>query len=140
MGCAALQIRHRATRAAQCAALLLLLTGCVESYFYYPDRVAYSTPASAGLSYEEVTFNSRDGTQLSGWFIPAAGRNARAAKGTVVHFHGNAQNISSHWEFLDWLPARAYNVFIFDYRGYGKSQGKPEQKGVFEDSVSALQY
>jgi len=111
------------------------------SLFYYPDSMLYDTPARAGLDYEKVFFDSADGTRLSGWFIPAAGlANPRSAKGTVVHFHGNAQNMTAHWNFVDWLPARGFNLFVFDYRGYGESNGKPEPKGVFEDSVAALEY
>ena len=53
---------------------LFLLGGCVQSMFYYPDRVRYETPDALGLRYENVRFTSADGTRLSGWFIPAAGR------------------------------------------------------------------
>lgn len=120
---------------------LIGLAGCVESPFYYPDRVSYGTLAQAGLKYEEVFFASRDGTRLAGWFVPAAGvADARQARGTVIHFHGNAQNISAHWSFVDWLPQRGFNVLVFDYRGYGKSEGKPGIKGVFEDSNAAIDY
>ncbi len=122
-------------------ALPLLLGGCVQSMFYYPDHVRYETPDALGLSYENVHFTSADGTRLNGWFIPATNRqNAKEAKGTVVHFHGNAQNMSSHWRLVAWLPKQDYNVFVFDYRGYGDSEGKPEPKGVFEDSNAALNY
>jgi fermentation-respiration switch protein FrsA (DUF1100 family) len=125
-------------KAALCA-VPLFLSGCVQSMFYYPDRVRYETPDALGLRYESVQFTSADGTRLSGWFIPAVGRqNPREAKGTVVHFHGNAQNMSSHWRFVSWLPKQDYNVFVFDYRGYGESEGKPEPKGVFEDANAAL--
>ncbi|RIX75946.1 alpha/beta hydrolase [Acidovorax cavernicola] len=120
---------------------LFLLGGCVQSMFYYPDRVRYETPDALGLRYESVRFTSADGTRLNGWFIPAAGRpDPKVAKGTVVHFHGNAQNMSSHWRFVAWLPRQDYNVFVFDYRGYGESEGKPEPKGVFEDSNAALDH
>ena len=119
--------------------LPLALCGCLESAFYYPDRVVYDTPARAGLRFEEVRFTSKDGTALSGWFIPAKGySNPKDAKGTVIHFHGNAQNMSAHWAFVAWLPPQGFNVFVFDYRGYGKSEGSPEPKGVFEDSDAAL--
>ena len=123
-------------------ALPLFLSGCVQSMFYYPDHVRYETPDALGLRYEAVRFTSADGTKLSGWFIPAVGRqqNPKEAKGTVVHFHGNAQNMSSHWRFVAWLPKQDYNVFVFDYRGYGESEGVPEPKGVFEDSSAALNY
>ena len=108
-------------------------------YFYFPDRVRYDTPERAGLSFETVYFSSSDGTRLSGWFIPATGvANPQAAKGTVVHMHGNAQNMSAHWTYTEWLPARGYNLFVFDYRGYGSSQGSPEPQGIFEDAIAAL--
>jgi fermentation-respiration switch protein FrsA (DUF1100 family) len=128
---------------ARIAVLLLTLTlsGCVQSMFYQPDHILYSTPAAAGLAYDEVKFKSRDGTELTGWFIPAVGyKNPRDAKGTVIHFHGNAQNMSAHWQFVDWLPQRGFNVFVFDYRGYGVSKVSPDVKGVFEDSSSAMDY
>ncbi|HKO87120.1 MAG TPA: alpha/beta hydrolase, partial [Burkholderiales bacterium] len=86
-------------------------------------------------------FISQDGTRLSGWFIPAKGYpNPKDAKGTVIQFHGNAQNMSAHWRFVEWLPQRGFNIFVFDYRGYGESEGSPEPKGVFEDSDAALTY
>jgi fermentation-respiration switch protein FrsA (DUF1100 family) len=120
---------------------LLWLTGCVQSAFYHPDRVLYDSPARLGLKFEQVSFASKDGTRLAGWFVPARGyADPKRAKGTVVHFHGNAQNMSAHWQFVDWLPQRGFNLFVFDYRGYGASQGSPEPKGVFEDSLAALDY
>jgi hypothetical protein len=126
---------------AVCCAALLGLAGCAQSLFYHPDRVLYDTPARAGLKYEPVAFASADGTRLVGWFLPAAGyASPRNAKATVVHFHGNAQNMSAHWRFVEWLPRRGFNLFVFDYRGYGASAGSPEPKGVFEDSAGALDY
>jgi fermentation-respiration switch protein FrsA (DUF1100 family) len=120
---------------------LALLSGCLQSVFYQPDHVLYDTPKRAGLKFEQVVFPSKDGTRLIGWFIPAAGYgNPRNAKGTVIHFHGNAQNLSAHWQLVEWLPRRGYNVFVFDYRGYGGSEGSPEPRGVFEDSTAALDY
>jgi fermentation-respiration switch protein FrsA (DUF1100 family) len=126
-------------KAAQLLCLLLLtLTcqGCVGRMFYYPDHKEYDTPARHGLKYEEVAFASKDGTRLSGWFIPAVG----PAKGTVIHFHGNAQNMTAHFGFVDWLPAEGFNLFVFDYRGYGKSAGSPSRRGIYEDSLAALDY
>ena len=108
----------------------------LDRLFYHPDHRLYTTPAQDGYAFEEITFKSADGTALSGWFIPAKGK----ARGTVVHFHGNAQNISAHYSFVSWLPANGYNLFLFDYRGFGKSAGKPSRQGVYEDAVAALQY
>ena len=121
--------------------LTLALSGCVQGLFYHPDHIQYDTPKRAGLRFEPVSFPSTDGTQLSGWFIPAAGiSDPRNAKGTVIHFHGNAQNLSAHWRYVEWLPKRGFNLFVFDYRGYGTSGGSPDVKSVFEDSNSALNY
>jgi fermentation-respiration switch protein FrsA (DUF1100 family) len=118
-----------------------VLGGCVHGAFYYPDRVLYETPARAGLQFEHVSFRSRDGTRLFGWFIPALGvASPREAKATVIHFHGNAQNMSAHWRFVDWLPRAGYNVFVFDYRGYGASEGEPGPLGLFEDSRAAIDH
>ena len=117
------------------------LGGCAQSMFYYPDRVLYGTPAQAELQFEQVRFASADGTELAGWLIPAVGiASMREAKGTVIHFHGNAQNMSAHWEYSGWLARRGFNVFVFDYRGYGASAGSPAPRGVYEDSVAALRY
>ncbi|MBM4152602.1 MAG: alpha/beta hydrolase [Kiritimatiellaceae bacterium] len=109
--------------------------GLDRHVFYYPDHQEYTTPEADGYAYEEVQFLSRDGTQLSGWFIPAQGK----ALGTVIHFHGNAQNMSAHYSFVSWLPANGFNLFVFDYRGYGKSKGTISRKGVYEDSVAAVE-
>lgn len=126
---------------AWCGVLLSgALGGCVQGMFYYPDHVQYGSPAQAGLKYEQVRFKSLDGTELTGWLIPVVGMVPREAKGTVIHFHGNAQNMSSHWEFAGWLASRGFNVFVFDYRGYGASAGSPEPNGVYEDSVAAIRY
>lgn len=114
----------------------IVLHGCANNLFYYPDRDDYGTPANVGVKYEDVTFASADGTRLHGWFMPARG----AAAGTVVHFHGNAQNISAHQDFVNWLPAEGFNVFTFDYRGYGKSEGRISRRGVFEDCAAAVEY
>jgi fermentation-respiration switch protein FrsA (DUF1100 family) len=104
--------------------------------FYQPDRKVYDTPDRHGLKYEQVAFQSKDGTRLTGWFIPAVG----TPRGTVIHFHGNAQNMTAHFGFVSWLPAQGFNLFVFDYRGYGISAGTPDRRGVFEDSLAALDY
>ena len=97
--------------------LAAFLGGCAQGIFYQPDRVVYETPAAAGLKFEEVRFASDDGTRLSGWMIPSADAAApRSAKGTVIHFHGNAQNMTAHWRFAGWLAQRGFNVFVFGDR------------------------
>lgn len=114
----------------------MLLAGCGNGLFYHPDPVQYTTPAQFHQKYEDVYFTSRDGTRLHGWFIPAAGK----ARATIVHFHGNAENMSAHYAFIAWLPPRGYNVFTFDYRGYGQSGGSPDRDGIHDDAQAALDY
>ncbi|MFO7899409.1 MAG: alpha/beta fold hydrolase [Planctomycetota bacterium] len=119
------------------AILILLLviatvSGCCERLFYYPDHVVYSVP---DRPYEAVTFSSGDGTTLSGWFFPVDD-----PKGTIVHCHGNAQNMTSHWEFARFLPERGFNLLVFDYRGYGESGGSPGRQGTIADARAAVEY
>ncbi|MDF3129819.1 alpha/beta hydrolase [Kiritimatiellaeota bacterium B1221] len=118
------------------AALLLMLlgSGCANGIFYQPSRRMAAAPDSRELQYEAVNFRSADGTALTGWWLPANGE----PKGTVIHFHGNAQNMSTHVQYAEWLPAAGYNLFVFDYRGYGRSGGTPNRKGVIRDGVAAL--
>lgn len=108
----------------------------LAAQFYFPDSKVYATPDQVGLKYEQVTFTSKDGTKLSGWFVPAT----KAPLGTVVHFHGNAQNMTAHFSFVSWLPKFGFNVFVFDYRGYGASEGTLDRVGIHEDSIAALTY
>lgn len=111
----------------------LALAGCTH-LFFQPSSYILADPAAAGIKYETIKFRSGDGTELTGMFFPPAG----APLGTVVHFHGNAQNMTSHFQYSCWLAAEGYNVFIFDYRGYGASGGKPTLSGLVLDGKAAL--
>jgi fermentation-respiration switch protein FrsA (DUF1100 family) len=122
--------------------MLFTLTATFGSYagldqlFYHPDQTLYATPQQDGYAFEEIQFSSKDSTQLTGWFVPAKDK----ALGTVIHFHGNAQNMSAHYSYVSWLPESGFNLFLFDYRGYGKSEGLLSRQGVYEDSVAAVEY
>ena len=115
---------------------LAVLPSCAQQAFYHPDRHDYTRPEHTTQTWQDVFFHSKDSTKLHGRFAPATG----TAKGTVIHVHGNAQNLSAHWDFVSWLPAQGYNVFAFDYRGYGRSEGKPDVRGLFDDTNAALDY
>jgi dipeptidyl aminopeptidase/acylaminoacyl peptidase len=93
------------------------------------------TPDQLGLEYREVFFASADGVRLHGWLLPA---RTETIAGTVVFLHGNAQNVSSHIASVFWMPAAGFNVFLFDYRGYGASEGKPTIADVHRDAEAAI--
>jgi len=118
------------------ATVLLAATGCAR-FFFFPDGVERLTPASLGLAYEDVFFANEEGGRLHGWFLPAV-PSAVDAKGTVVFLHGNAQNVSAHIANVYWMPAAGFNVFLFDYRGYGASAGEPTIEGVHADAEAAI--
>jgi len=112
------------------------LAGCIEGFFFYPDSARYSSPEQFGLKAEDVRLTAADGTKLHAWFLPAGG----TARGTVLHLHGNAANVSNHLPLVAWMPARGYSVLMLDYRGFGKSEGKPTLDGIVEDALAALAY
>ncbi len=126
----------RAVRSLLVALLALMLAGCIERMFFYPDAVTYTLPAQQGVRAEDVSVVSADGSRLHGWFMPAVGQ----PKATVLHLHGNAANISNHLPLVSWLPARGYNVLMIDYRGFGRSEGKPSLDGIVDDAAAALTY
>jgi len=126
--------RASRTTAGLAAALcvVILLSSC-SSVFFYPHRITVYTPEALHLKSRDIAFKASDGTELFGWLLLAQGQ----ARGTVVFLHGNAENMSTHIQAVAWLPARGFNVFIADYRGYGRSGGVPEIAGVYADARRA---
>jgi len=123
------------------AALALLLQAGCSSLFFFPDQTTYITPDRLNLDYEDVFLETPDGETLHGWWLPAqSGPGAANAKGTVYFLHGNAQNISSHIMNVAWLPERRYNVFLIDYRGFGRSTGAPDIEGALHDAEAGLRW
>lgn len=102
---------------------------------YFPSAIIEFTPADKGLSFEEVFYRTSDGKKNNGWFVPA--QNAR---GTMLFCHGNGGNIGHRIDFLEIFNKLKLNVFIFDYRGYGKSPGRPSEKGIYLDAKGAYDY
>lgn len=111
-------------------------TDLLDRYFvFFPDRQIHRTPEDLGLQYEDVFFTTSDGVRLHGWFIPSDGDT------TVVWLHGNAGNISHRVDNLLMMNHMlGVNVFIIDYRGYGRSGGAPSEKGLYRDAEAALAY
>ena len=123
--------------------MLLLMAPCAAlaacgGLFFYPQQELLLTPDRAGLAYRDVTFTANDGIRLHGWYLPADPKAIRKPACTVLFLHGNAENISTHLGSVWWLPARGVNVFLFDYRGYGRSEGSPDLDGLHRDFDAAL--
>jgi len=104
-----------------------------QRYIYFPDRQLIATPAAAGLAYEEVRFAAADGVRLHGWYLPG-----KEHLPLVLFCHGNAGNISHRLESLRLLHGLGLSIFIFDYRGYGQSEGAPGEEGTYADARGAL--
>jgi len=112
---------------------ILGLTGCT-ALFFQPLEKHYYSPSDLGLESQDVYFSSIDGTRLHGWWLPASGK----AKGSVLFLHGNAENISTHIGSIMFLPKQGLNVFLFDYRGYGRSEGTAYLEGLLMDVEAGL--
>jgi len=117
--------------------LFLFLTQ--SRLLYYPNlpsRAVVATPARTGLAYEEVALVTEDGVQLHGWFVPAAAE----PRGVLLFFHGNAGNISHRLDSLKIFHDLGLAVLIFDYRGYGRSEGKVSEDGTYLDAEAAWRH
>jgi uncharacterized protein len=130
--------RYLAKRLLSWVALLLLLPApgyaMLESRFlFFPIPGLYATPAAAGLPFEEVNFAAADGTRLHGWFLPGSD-----GKPLLLICHGNAGNIADRIALLPFFHELGLPVFLFDYRGYGRSEGAPSEAGSYDDSRGAL--
>jgi hypothetical protein len=120
-------------RALPAGLVCLLLAGCTGLIFQPLSRHLL-TPDRIGLAYRDIRFTAADGVSLHGWFLPATAPR----QGSVLFLHGNAQNISTHIASVAWLPGAGFDVLLFDYRGYGRSAGKPSLDGVHLDFSAAL--
>ena len=141
-----------------------------RKFVFFPTAVIELTPSDAGLEFEDVYFVTDDGTRLNGWYVPAprpesdissnTGNtntnidtntdtpsssndlgSADTPEVTILWFHGNGGNIGHRVGDLALISRRlGVNSFIFDYRGYGRSEGKPSESGVYRDARAALDY
>ena len=106
-----------------------------KKFIFYPDSRVDQTPRDIGLPFEDVFFTTSDGVRLNGWFVPYPD-----AAITLLWFHGNAGNISHRLENIKLLHGKVkVNVFIFDYRGYGRSEGTISEKGTYLDGQAAIE-
>jgi len=107
-------------------------------FIYFPAGPLAGTPADAGLLFEDIRFPATDGTLLSGWFVPVT--PVEASRGTILFCHGNAGNMSHRLDSILIFHEMKLDVFIFDYRGYGTSAGRPTEEGTCQDAEGAWRY
>ena len=120
-------------------AVVLLAVFALQSRLVYfpnvPSRAVGPGPDSIGLAYEAVEIITEDGIRLDAWYVPA-----REARGTVLFFHGNAGNISHRLDSLRVFNQLGLATLIFDYRGYGRSEGKVSEQGIYRDAEAAWRH
>ncbi len=124
----------RVLRAVLIAYLLIVLLMALfeESLLFFPDKYPVGDWNPAGLNFEDAWFDAADGTRLHGWFVPHD--NPRAV---VLFAHGNAGNITGRDDILRSLHRMGVAVLAFDYRGYGRSEGSPNEAGILGDGRAA---
>lgn len=117
------------------AGILVFLYLFQRNLTFFPQRAIVSTPHELGFPYEAVSFRTEDGEDISAWFVPAAN-----PRGTVLFCHGNGGNISDRLQYIEIFHRLDLNTFIFDYRGYGRSSGRPTEAGIYRDAAAAWSY
>lgn len=105
------------------------------SMIFYPMSDVGETPENWGLQYEDVTMKTEDGIQLHAWFIPSTDSDR-----VLLFLHGNAGNISHRRESVSIFHKLGLSILIIDYRGYGKSEGKPSEAGLYIDARTAWHF
>jgi len=104
---------------------------------YVPYHDLYTDPGDAGLDFKDVYLTTADNIIIHGWFVPGP---EEEEKGVVLFCHGNAGNISHRLQTLEYLHSLNMSTLIFDYRGFGKSQGSPHEQGTYKDVRAAWDY
>ena len=117
-----------------------LVLGCTlyfmqPTFLYSPVREIPYTPDELGLDFENVIFRNSDGLKLTGWYIPAHGSEL-----TVLFCHGNGGNMMHCLDSINIFYDLGLNCFIFDYCGYGGSQGNPSEEGTYHDADAAYKW
>ncbi len=127
------------------AITLFYLAAMIAIYFaqamfiyapHMPTRDIVASPSDIGLNYENLNLITSDKEKIHAWYIPASTETSL----TVLFLHGNAGNISHRLETIKIFNHLGLNFLIFDYRGFGKSTGKPSEQGTYLDADTAWQY
>ena len=104
------------------------------SLTYFPEKEIAQTPADFGLRHRDLHFKAEDGERLFGWWVTT--EHAPPA-GHILLCHGNGGNIGDRLIDADLLSRAGFNLLLFDYRGYGRSSGRPDEEGTYRDALAA---
>ena len=116
-------------------AICVLLYIFQRFLIYFPDKKIMLTPGQLGLAYEDTFLETADGIKIHGWLI-----KAESTRGVLLFCHGNAGNISHRFDSIRFFNQLSLDVLIFDYRGFGKSEGSPGEEGTHLDATAAWEY
>jgi uncharacterized protein len=108
-----------------------VLTPLLNALLYFPTRTIAWTPR---VPFSDVAIETDDGERLHGWWVPAT----KPAIAHALYLHGNGGNIGDRAAHVELLAAAGLDVLIFDYRGYGRSSGRPSEQGTYRDASAAL--
>jgi fermentation-respiration switch protein FrsA (DUF1100 family) len=107
-----------------------------ERLIFFPSRYPNGQWHPAGLRYDDVLFETQDGVRLHGWYCPVP-----RPRCVFLLLHGNAGNITHRVDrIIAWQRLLNVSVFVFDYRGYGRSAGQPNEPGVYNDARAAYRW
>ena len=126
--------------------ILLAIYAVMVAFLYvFQSRMLYQpqfpggsqpvTPEDAGMAYEDVIMRTADGLNVHGWFVPSYSQ-----RGVLLFFHGNAGDITTRLESVALFQRLGLSVLIVDYRGYGRSEGSPSEKGTYRDARAAWEH
>ncbi|MBT4095154.1 MAG: alpha/beta hydrolase, partial [Nitrospinaceae bacterium] len=115
--------------------VFMFFLGFLENFLlYHPYRTIEVTPEAHGVPFEDIHFRAADGTKLHGWYVEPA----RPGGPVILWAHGNAGNLSHRTENIAFIRRElGAGIFLFDYRGYGLSEGRPTEEGLYDDARSA---
>lgn len=106
----------------------MIFQNILESFVFFPDHQIIHTPESLHIPYQDI-YVSKSKEKYHGWFMESS------SPYVILFFHGNAGNISTRLSFVQKLYAQSFSICLFDYPGFGKSQGKPTEKTCIQTAL-----
>ena len=134
-------VAYRLAVSAITIAAVVFMSGCIGVFFnqsklvFHPHSDIAMRPSQAGLEYEDLRLSPAPDAFINAWYVPAEG-----ARRTVIFCHGNGENIGDDLDYIILYHELGANLLIFDYRGYGRSSGKPSEKATYEDMTACWKY